>query len=200
MRRTGLGARRLGVALLAAATAGWALAIPSAADIQEGAGNIFGTVNINAPGIQPALSLACNGVSWSYQTSGPQAGVFATTGEAFAGTVAFGASGGTSSTCETIDVGVGTLSVSLVTGGNLDPAVFHASLNCSSMGGSYNRLGTIVIVAVPTGSCSVDGVPQTVSVAAAGQLTPTATGGNGITTAITQASFLGAWSIVNPNN
>jgi hypothetical protein len=198
MRLRGLWLRRGGVALAAALAAGVGLAGPASANIDAASGDIFGTVSIASPGIQSALSLNCNAISWGFSQTGPQLGVAATTGEGFVGDFNFSA-GGNSSSCESVDVGFGGVTVSVVTGANLDPAVFHMTLSCSQAGGSYNRLGSIVLLSVPSAACTVDTPPvQNVAIVAAGQLTPTT--GNGVNTPITQANFTGVWSVANPNN
>lgn len=183
--------------MAAVLAAGLAAPAPAGANIEAGTGNIEGTVTIGQPGIQSALSLNCNGISWGYSPSGVQLGVAATTGEGFVGGMAFSASGGTSSSCESIDVGVGTLNIGLATGVPLN-GVFHMTASCVNMPGAYNRLGTIVLLTVRSASCEIDGTPEAVQAYAVGQLTPTS--GDGVTSAITSANFSGVWAIADPNN
>lgn len=192
-------ARRAAVACAAACATAGVLAAPASANFFAGEGTAAGVVNFTAGSIPDALQVGCNSVAWNFDSNqfpvpATAGGFLSLGGNAFAGLMAIQASG--TNGCEFIQQGNGPLSVNYVFGTNVTGL---GTFSCGTMGGRYTRVGQIVLLGV-SGPCYVTGAPQgTVIANTVGVLQPTPSGGNGVTSNITQAYFGAGWNAINPN-
>jgi hypothetical protein len=218
---------QLGVAMAAGAVALLTLPISGAAAVPSdavGSGTIaaeFGFTPSVPPLVDTSPSVALDNqavaLSWSIlKDLGSVATYVDDKGLFYAGTISIGGSG--TSPGESITEGGGSFNVS-VSGSN----IFGGTLNCPSIGGaaggSYIRVGVVVVFAAGQGSgtCYVDGQPVPVAFQGAGIFqtddcnlvvgNPPSTlpdyncpYGNGITTSVARTKFDGAWTILSAEN
>ena len=182
--------RRAATVVATLGLAGVAVPAQAGSDLDGvGGGEVLANVALNPP-IQPLLAARCGPVQFTL-TGGSTLVVMSlssvdstgTTG--YIGPVNFSGSG--SSSCEDAADALGgflTLSVS--------GTVSTGTLSCASLTGGYFRVATHVVVQAG-GTCSLNGTAFQTSIDATGDLEPTQ--GDGITTAVSQGTFIGTFVI-----
>jgi hypothetical protein len=199
------GAPRMATGVATGVVALLAFATPAfATNHNTGSGTITGFVNLNSPGVPPLLSTStipptvndrCYSSNWSYQdaTPAPAGDVAVMVNQAivwYDGTMSISATGGSS--CESVaNFTNGTVSGWSANGYN--PAT-TGSISCTGDGSSANtylRIGPIVEMGA-AGTCTTNGYSNgNMNMEIVGAFTPT--GGNGITSPVTQAAFTAVW-------
>jgi hypothetical protein len=159
---------------------GFAMA-PASAATGGAVGAVVGTVGPISPGI----TLTCTPQTYSFAPITIEGAIAAGTQTAVGTITTSGISGG-STGCESTTGGNGTVGAF-----TLSSTLGVGTVSGSCTGGTYLRVGSIVLVNINC-TINVNGTTTSLpSLAVVAQFTPTS--GNGVTTPVTAANFAGAW-------